>query len=584
MVGVLLGCCATMPGSCAWVVARSSHFDVYSEAGPERAQSALIWFEELKTIFEKNGVVTDGIRPQNSRPVQVIGFRSAKEYNAFRTRMTADAYYVGAEGKDYIVMPALEPREFGVAAHEYAHFLLHSRGLRVPAWIDEGLAEVFATVRITNRKRELGGPSPMRLETLRRRAWVPLPELFDPKSSSVLRQTREGSAIFYAESWAVTDLLTFSPIYAPQFHHFIGALNAGLSPSQAFAAVYGKTIEAVLGDLRMWVRDGMSQRKRLPSSAPGRFDVKENELSEFQSSMLLADLLFVQGDWNRAEEGYHRLLQKVPNNPEILAALGTIAFRRGESRNAIEWWGKAIDEGESEAWVCFRYAVLADAAGLPPNEIKRALERAVASKPGFDDARYQLAILESNSGEYDNAVAQLRRMTKPSPQRAYGYWSTMAYALTELDKRKEAEDAARQALKYAATDENRAKATAMLQIARTDLRVQYSRDASGHLQLVTTRAPHDDTDWNPFVESGDDIRQENGQLRGVQCHDGKLTGLVVTTKNGSLTLLVPDPSHVLMQNSPAEFTCGSQTPASVRVDYAQSTQKSVGILRRMEFH
>lgn len=51
-------------------------------------------------------------------------------------------------------MPRLSPEKFGVAAHEYAHLFLHSKGLRPPLWLAEGIAEIFSTIRI-------GGTTPI---------------------------------------------------------------------------------------------------------------------------------------------------------------------------------------------------------------------------------------------------------------------------------------------------------------------------------------------------------------------------------------------------------------------------------------
>ena len=582
VVGSVLCCYAALSASGAWAVAKSSNFEVYSESGTERARAALAWFENLKSFFDQSAVIQGSAHLKDRRLIRVIGFSSQREYNLYRLRATADAYYLGAEDGDYIVMPALEPEKFGVAAHEYAHSVLHASGLQLPPWLDEGLAEVFSTVRITSRSCEFGGALAMRMDTLRRRAWVPLDTLIAAKPDSALRQTRDGTAIFYAESWALTDMLMSSPEYAAHSNKLIAALNGGLSTSQAFVKVYGRSLTAVFGDLRDWVRQGMSQRKMVLWTLPGKFDVSVTDLSSLQSSMLMAELLLASGEWNRAQARYLDLLQQWPDNPDILAGLGVVALRKGDRRGAAEWWRKAMDHGERDPTLCYRYAVLADGSGLPTAEIKRALERAIALKPDFTDARYRLALLENNAGEFEQAAAQLKQMTNPAPGRAFGYWSTLAYALSELGQREEAENAARQAMKYAATDADRAHAAQLAYIARTDLHVQYARDANGNLQLVTTRAPHGTADWNPFIEQGDRILHAEGLLRGVQCESGKLTGFIVETPKESLTLSVPDPTHVLMRNSPPEFNCGPQKARHVKADYAAGAG-GVGVLRGMEF-
>jgi hypothetical protein len=123
-------------------------------------------------------------------------------------------------------------------------------------------------------------------------------------------------------------------------------------------------------------------------------------------------------------------------------------------------------------------------------------------------------------------------------------------------------------------------------VAQTDLAVQFTRDASGHTQLVTTRVPHNRADWNPFIEPGDRIQRVQATLRELQCSAGRATGVALDTAQGPLTLTIPDVLHVLMRNGPAEFMCGPQRPSTVMVEYAASEAQggnAAGVLRGMEF-
>src|SRR5919205_3775949 len=80
----------------SWALAANSRFEVYSQAGPESAASALAWFERLRGWLIRE----TGLQPDRMRPARVIGFASEAEYAKFRTRPTADAYYIGTEGRD----------------------------------------------------------------------------------------------------------------------------------------------------------------------------------------------------------------------------------------------------------------------------------------------------------------------------------------------------------------------------------------------------------------------------------------------------------------------------------------------------
>jgi hypothetical protein len=171
-----------------------------------------------------------------------------------------------------------------------------------------------------------------------------------------------------------------------------------------------------------------------------------------------------------------------------------------------------------------------------------------------------------------------------SAGRQFQYWVATASALTELGKREEAKAAAETAAAKAATAEERAYAIQLGVMAVTDLMVQFTRDATGNMRLVTTRAPHDAPEWNPFIEPGDRIHRVEARLRDIDCSGGATT-FTLDTDAGPLTLVIPDPHHVQMRNAPPEFTCGAQQPmAPVTAVYAASRAANAdGILRGLAF-
>ncbi len=569
-----------------WSLAQDRDFQIYSQAGAESARSALQQFEQLRTFFLRNGLVGAQLKSSSRPPVRVIGFRSEKEYDAFRLRATADAFYVGTEHRDYIVMPALTPRVFRLAAHEYAHTVLHSGGLALPPWLNEGLAEFFSTIRFTLKECQFGAAPPAHLETLRHHAWTPLAQLLTTDKKSLAMKSRDQLATFYAESWALTHMLVSSPDYAPHFHSLIAALNSCDPSLHALAAVYSKSLDSIAKDLSVWCRQPEFGPMTVRAGSAPELATQSSDLSDTQTDELMAEVLLAEGKLDRAEALYSDLAGHTPQNPNVLVALGTIALRRGDRKLAEQRWKDAIENGATDSDLLYRYACLGEENGLSQNEIRRTLERAVSLNPDFDDARYKLALLEGNAGNYQAALDQLRLLRRPSPQRAFGYWSATANALTELGHRDEAKIAARKALESAQTASERSIASELAYVAATDLTVQFAEDANGQERLITTRVPHGASDFNPFIDPKDHIRRSEGTLRECQCGGGKLTGFVVEASDGLLTLTVPDPLHVLMRNGPAEFTCGPLPARRVQVEYAAaaaSSRTQGGILRGMEF-
>jgi tetratricopeptide (TPR) repeat protein len=567
-----------------WSVAKSSHFEVYSQTGDETARRALIWLEQLRTFFQQSGLLGGGFNDQGRPALRVVGFRSEKEYEAYRLRPVADAAYVSDADGDYIIMASLQSRALGVATHEYAHYVLHANGLKMPACLNEGLAEVFSTLRLNGAGYELGGDLPARTRTLKRNAWLPLTALLESAHEFPFPNTRKGAEIFYAESWALVDMLMTSPHYSARFRELVSEINSNSNAVQAFRKVYDESLDEVATSLKKWVGQTRSTRGILRK--PLEPDVvHSSDLSANQANALLAKLSLVSGHLEEARIRYEKLSREEPGNPDFSAALGAIALRQGNRNEALKQWRQALNNKVTDAALCYRYALLAEESGLDAQGVRAALERAVALSPGFDDARYKLALLQEHVGEYRLAVEQLRAMRVPAGARCYAYWISMATALTELDSRDEAKDAAQEALKAAQNEADRLKARQMAYVATTDLTVQFATDSEGHSQIVTTRVPHGTKDWNPFIEASDQLQSASGKLGEVLCTAGKLTGFLLRTANGPVTVEVPDPLHVLVRNGPKEFFCGSMQEKAVAAVYAivNVAGKRSNVLRGMTF-
>jgi hypothetical protein len=559
----------------AWQVTRSEHFEIYSQTSDQRARAILVWFEQLRAFFQRqNGEKTNAALP----PVRIIVFASEQEYLPYRLRSTADAYYVGAGSRDYIVMGTDDPAKFGLAAHEYAHLALRASGLQLPPWLKEGLAEFFATLRIGEHATELGGSLPGRVRTLQKQAWMPLGDLMGLSEETQRQEERGAADLFYAESWAFTEMLALSPGYAPGFQKFIARISSGMPGIEALAATYGKSADTVTQDLHAWLDQDQPSPIQLPEVVTNAVLREVSDVSPFASRLLLAQVLLAAGEFDRAEARFTALIRDAPDSADVSAGLGMIALHRDDSEGARRAWKRAIDQGVTDATLCYQYAILADGAGLSADDIRPALERAVALQPDFDDARYQLALIEKNAGHYEAALQQFHAMRKVADTRAYAYWVALADTFNELGRRGEAESAAQHAAEHATTSSERARAAQETYIAQTDPGVQFTRDAAGHLQLVTTRMPHETTDWNPFIEPGDQIRRVRGTLREIDC--GNVTTIRVEAAGKLVAFAIPDLQHVQMRHAPSEFVCGPQNPAAtVIIDYTATGD----IVRGMDF-
>lgn len=554
-----------------WVVAQDSRFEVYSQSEPA-ARDALGRIERLRALAEQQM----GWRPSAPHRVRVIGFRSEEEYTSYRPRAMSDGFYAATQSRDYIVLPGLGAEHRGALAHEYAHVLLHAIGFNPPAWLNEGFAEVFSA---TGGE---GSEVPGRLQLLRRRPWLPLSQITSLAADSPFFDIRENAEMFYAESWALAEMLFRAPVYAPRFAGLLESIGGGAS-GMTLEVFYGIPLDAIASDLHAWI--GRRPPEAFPAIAVQSVEaaVEMHPVPDFTMQLVLGDLLLTSQQPDRAEILFGQLAREAPQRPEGFAGLGVIAMAHGRAEDARRWWKRALQLGLADGDICYRYVASLESAGVTGAELRAALERTLELRPDLDDAHWRLALLEENEGHDAASLAQLSAIKVIAPDRGHGYWCAVANAQLGLGRNDEARQSAARALALAATPEERERAARIQYAAQTHMAVQFRTDASGRQEMVTTRVPTDAADWNPFVEPGDEMHRVTGTLQQVDCAADSLQ-VTVKTATGRLRLTIPDPGRVRILNGPTELVCGPQTPARVSVDYAAAKNGHTdGIARAIEF-
>ncbi len=577
---------ALLPLRCAraaeqWLRLQSAHFELITDAGDRHGPGLLLHLEELRRLFIAQVALPES---EASSPVRIIGFKSPTEFAAYRLLEHTDAYYVGAPGRDIIVMSLTGTADFRTASHEFTHVMANHRGLQLPAWLSEGLAEVFSTARFQSGQAILGDANPARLGALLRNPWIPLGEVVSLASGRFT--SHDKSAMFYAESWALTHMLMFSPAYSARFGALLRGCEGSPPTPAILSEIYGTPLPAVERDLRAWIAIRAPSVKTATGSAQVVVS-KAEPLTAFDAQLALAELYFAAGRQAQAKAAYLRLEAEQPANPEIQAALGRIALTGGHRSEARERFQRAVAAGIKDARVCYEYAHLAQDAGAPEAEVVSALERALALDPALDDARFSLALAHMNAGRYAEAQQQFQAFQKVPGRNAFAYYKGLAYTQVELGLRDDAVRSAAEARKYARTPEEIAEAGKQAWMAQSEIAVQLAPNGQGQLTRIPLRGAASAVEWNPFIAPGDRIERRQGTLREVDCSAREIR-LRVIADDRALLLSLPDPGRVQVRKSGTgafELTCGPVEPATrVAVEYAASADPEIaGVLRGIQF-
>jgi hypothetical protein len=281
-------------GSDSLVRLTTSNFDLYSDLNRKQAAALLKQLEDTRRALDTSQLLpSHNSDERGDSPLRVIAFRSDREFARYRSNDAASAYYLRANGREYIVLGADFSDAGRPIVHEYVHHLLHRRYRHLPLWLDEGLAEVYSTVREDQQRLRIGLPPEDRLDWLRMDGFAyDLPTLFSIRPTwfdnvkHLTPRTR-----FYAESWLLVHMLRFAPGYAGQFPAFLEDVEHGARVEAALQDRFGKTPAMVYEDLTRYLHSERMPTELLPNSGSAATPpVSGSSLSETQWDAVLSEL------------------------------------------------------------------------------------------------------------------------------------------------------------------------------------------------------------------------------------------------------------------------------------------------------
>lgn len=126
-----------------WLKLKSSNFELYTSADEKHGRDLILHFEQVRSFF-----IASMKSPAGAfSPVRIIAFGTDREFTPYKPNEVAAAYYAPGYNSDYIVMKNASSNYYPVVTHEYVHLLVRHSGQRVPLWWNEGLAELYSTMR-----------------------------------------------------------------------------------------------------------------------------------------------------------------------------------------------------------------------------------------------------------------------------------------------------------------------------------------------------------------------------------------------------------------------------------------------------
>lgn len=427
---LLLSFAAILPAEQPWLKLTSSNFEVFTTAGEKKARQAILYFEQVRSFFLK----AMNAKPASQARVRIIAFNSEAQYKPYQLRQSA-AYAAQDSDGDLIVMRGIADEEYPVAVHEYTHTLLRPLGERIPLWFNEGLAEIYSTLKPAGHKVTVGTPIPSRLLTLRDSRWLLLEKLFAAGYDSPEYNDPKLMPVFYAESWALAHMLTLDEDYRANFNVFSKAMLTGTPPQDAIRRAWNKDVIEVWKDLQRYVRQDRWFYRVFDITLEKSAEAPElGPAPPVEVAVVLVNLL-AGARKDDAPAAFARLLRDFPDRPEAAEAAGYFALHEQRLDEARAQFARAVALGARRAAVYSDYARL-----LPPvreNRVQRLdlLAKALQLDPADRQVRYFYALTLLENERFEQAAAQFDQLAGPfEPARAFEYFHAAAYAHYRLGK------------------------------------------------------------------------------------------------------------------------------------------------------
>jgi Tfp pilus assembly protein PilF len=439
---VFLGMVApAFAGEPEWLEVRSPHFSVVTDAGEKRGREVAARFEQMRAVF---GTLMTKAKVTLPTPLQIVAFRNTKEMRQFvplwQGKPTEIAgLFMGNDDRSFILLDMSIADPWQIVCHEYAHDLLNGNvKAQMQPWFDEGFAEYFSTIKVTDKQADVGKVPQDDGVILRSSTLMKVADLFRVQQNSrIYNESGDHRSLFYAQSWLVVHYLYDKHLGSQVNEYFRLAVDQGVPVEEAIRKAFGMSAEDMDKALRQYLNANQFLYQRIPTPAgieTTGYTVRP--LSATDAKAVLADMHLHSADYQeKAIAEFEEILRLQPDHPAALRGLGYAYLTKQDYHRAGEYFRKAAEHDSSDPRVLYYSAFLIQQEEGPAlgNDrqllavIQKQLESAVALDPEFADAYSLLAFTYMSQGKSQPALDTMLKAVALNP-RNEGY----AFNLAEM--------------------------------------------------------------------------------------------------------------------------------------------------------
>jgi len=406
-----------------WVLARSPGFIVVSDAGEKKAREVAHQFEQVRALFRE-------ILQARVDPGRLVIIFAVKDEAGLRELLPGywerdggvrpAGVFVAGEAKHLVALrlDAGYEDSFHVPYHEYTHLLTRLNVRWLPVWLDEGLAEFYASSEIDDKEVRWGLVSREHILYLRRTPLLKLEELLRADHTSPYYNEASRTGIFYAQSAILTHyLLLGAPQRRGQITEFFNLIEQDVEEKEALQRAFGdlRKLEAELASyVRHFSFPGIKTAVRIDAQ-----QIQAAPLGPAEADALRGDFLARTGRPQEARRLLESALRQDPTLSWAEEGLGVLETNASRPSAALRHFTEAARLSPRNYLAQFEAGRITDPKAEPEADFERreqALRRAIDANPSFAPAVVSLAyLLSAREDRGAEAVSLAERATSLEP-------------------------------------------------------------------------------------------------------------------------------------------------------------------------
>jgi tetratricopeptide (TPR) repeat protein len=435
-----------------WVEVRTPHFIVTSDGGEKTARRVADQFELVRRIFQ---ATMPNARFDTGTPIQIFVAKDGKsfatllpEYPFDKRHPQPEGLFVSGTEKNYIVMRTnvSGPIPYEDIYHSYARLVLKLSYHSLPPWLEEGYANMYGGMALTDRGAKIGKPDPEDLSALWESPLLPLDLVIHVDRASPYYSSSGQTTVYSAESRALVHyLLTdVQGSGTKSLQRYIDQVEGGADALQAARQAFGD-LNQLQSRLEAYIKQSSTAPTEILAGGASESISAPRTLTPAETEARIGDLDLGRGRRDDAQTKLEDALKIDPSLASAEESMGFYLLQVDQLEEAEKHFVHAAELDPKLPLAYYGQGMVAMSrggfVGVPVGAVV-AFEKTVALSPEFAPAWFNLASIYALRKEnLQKALDAAQHAASLVPGDA-AYQYRVAVLLEDLGRTEEARKAA----------------------------------------------------------------------------------------------------------------------------------------------